>query len=619
VALPPTKGVLTPVPVGPPVKGIIPTKGVLNGTPVPMPSSVIDDADYDAFLDDVLTNRLPDKFTELRPHQVVAIREILEAYETGADVVILDAPTGTGKTIIAEVVRFYIDKKATYICNDKALQDQFVRDFHYAKLLKGRSNYPTQLGGGMVTCNDCNKTGGPLEDAICSWCDDVPTCPYQVAKSQALRSRLAVINTAYMLAEMNSVGSMSGRHFGIIDECDTLEELLMGYVQYHLTEDRCKTLGVTVPKKSSHKATIKTWMVETLGPKIEAAITKLGNVRSDDVQAMRRLRGLMRLEEDTARVAEELDDGWVRDYERVRVGGEWTEANSLILKPIMVNEHGRPLVWRHSKKWLLMSATVVSADEMVQSLGMDQEWEERKVTPEGAVLDTKVHEPLDVRVVQAPMMFPVENRPVYYSPVASMSRKDEEADLPVMLESIENLCRFWRADEFPEGVRTLIHAHKYSLAKEIVHHLNRTMPHRKIITYLSAREKDDALEAYKRHPSAILVAVSMGRGVDLPDDLCRLQIMAKVPYPYLGDAQVSARMRAPGGQTWYSTHTARVIMQACGRGVRHVEDWCDMWILDRSFSGFKKDNKTLFPDWWLDGLELVRKQDFDRFVGVGGR
>lgn len=606
MALPPTKGILNTAPVS---NGGPPTKGAL--VPAPLPTVVetwIDEDKYDEFLGTVL-GLLPDKFTELRPHQVVAIREILAHYESGADIVILDAPTGTGKTIIAEVVRHYLGKKATYVCSDKALQDQFVRDFDYARLLKGRSNYPTLNGGHMVTANDCNKTPGPLEEAECTWCDDCEACPYQRAKSAAIRGRLAVINTAYMLAEMNSAGSMSRRYFGIIDECDTLEEILMGYVEYKLTEDRCKELGVTVPKKGSHKHTIKEWMEGELWDKIGDAIVKMGNVRADDITKLRKLRGLQRLREDTARVAAKFDDGWVRDYEKVNVRGEWTERNSLILKPIMVSDYGREYIWQHSKKWLLMSATVVSAEEMIQSLGMDLDWEENK--GDGLVIS---HDPLDVRVVEAPMMFPVENRPVYYSPVASMSRKDEAKDLPEMLDAIEHLCRWRFADQYPEGVRTLIHAHKYSLAKDIVSHLERTMPDRKIITYMGARDKDRALAEYKRHPASILVAVSMGRGVDLPDDLCRLQIMAKVPYPYLGDAQVSARMNAPGGQTWYSTHTARVILQACGRGVRHVEDWCEMWILDRSFSGFKKDNKSLFPDWWLEALELVRKQDFEDYV-----
>src|SRR2546423_12028209 len=48
---------------------------------------------------------LPDWFHTFRDHQINAIEEILDAYRSGASVVVLDAPTGSGKTLIAESVR----------------------------------------------------------------------------------------------------------------------------------------------------------------------------------------------------------------------------------------------------------------------------------------------------------------------------------------------------------------------------------------------------------------------------------------------------------------------------------------------------------------------------------
>ena len=48
---------------------------------------------------------LPAWATTFRDVQVQAVAEVLEAFEAGAKVVMLDAPTGTGKTLIAEMVR----------------------------------------------------------------------------------------------------------------------------------------------------------------------------------------------------------------------------------------------------------------------------------------------------------------------------------------------------------------------------------------------------------------------------------------------------------------------------------------------------------------------------------
>ena len=85
----------------------------------------------------------PAWLTEFRPHQLTAAKQILEAYGRGADVVLLDAPPGSGKTIIAEMVRQAMGVNGTYVCHGLSLQDQFLGDFNYSCTLKGRRNYPT--------------------------------------------------------------------------------------------------------------------------------------------------------------------------------------------------------------------------------------------------------------------------------------------------------------------------------------------------------------------------------------------------------------------------------------------------------------------------------------------
>ena len=558
--------------------------------------SVLTDEEFEAVLEQCLL-ALPDKFTGYREHQRVAIRECLDALAT-SDVVILDAPTGSGKTLIAETLRLIFGSKATYICNNKGLQDQFVKDFPYAKVLKGRSNYQPTDAPPFISCADCDKEGGPgLDEMICTYCSFVPECPYEQAKMKAVRSKLAVINTAYMLAEANYVGDMSGRDIGILDECDTLENELMGFVEFRVSEQRIKELGIEPLKKGVHKPTIRKWLIEALIPAIKDSLKKMKGSPMSKLEKDRKIRGLTQLAAEAARVASELDDLWVRDYERVRRGRDWTDSDTVILKPVKVTRYGHRDLWQHADKWIAMSATVVSAEEFSDSLGIEEPY----------VRDDEILEGLRYEVVRVPMTFPAENRPVYFAPIAKMSRAGEQEGLPKLLDAITLLCKY-------RNVRTLIHAHKYALANDIVAALSSRLPERRIVTYRGAHEKDAALNEFSKYPGAILVAVSMDRGVDLPDDLLRLQIMAKVPFPYLGDKQVSEREKGPGGKAWYATQTARVILQACGRGVRHVDDWCETWILDQNFGKFYQQNKGLFPEWWREGFERVHVRDFERRV-----
>ena len=129
--------------------------------------------------------QLPEKFDELRPWQIDAVRQIRAS---NRKVTFLDAPTGAGKTLIAEVMRqvWAFDKpfvgfdQAIYLCSTLSLQDQFMHDFPYARLIKGRSNYPTRdqpekfdlWGERRLTAADCTKAfHRPEEHPICGTCD----------------------------------------------------------------------------------------------------------------------------------------------------------------------------------------------------------------------------------------------------------------------------------------------------------------------------------------------------------------------------------------------------------------------------------------------------------------
>jgi len=518
---------------------------------------------------------LPSWLTGLHPHQWDAVEEVIEHYAAGAKVVFVDAPTGSGKTLIGEAVRRVLSQsghasKALYVCSDRALQDQFLADYDYAKVLKGRANYPTQDGGGQVDCSDCTKNAG---DADCMWCHNPGQCPYLVAKTQAIKSPLSVLNTAYLLAEANSAGVFSERAFRILDECDVLEQVLMGYVEFRVGEKTLKKLRLSAPKKGSHYPTIITWIRDELRPKVMVLIGELTGTRTlwgADVNKQREINGLKRLAgsiETILKLGAE-GDNWVRD----------NDAGPLVLKPIKVDLYGDEVLWSHADKWLCMSATIISPDQMADSLGIeDGTWE----------------------TVTVPMTFPVENRPIYQIPVASMTYKEKETAEPLMAQGVLDVVNMHPGD------RVLVHAVSYHLAATITKFLKANV-NRPVVTYTNAGEKEAALRRYRSTPGAIMVASSMDRGVDLKDDDCRVVIIAKIPYPSLKDPQVSKRMHMPGGEEWYAVQTVRSIVQMTGRGVRSKEDWAKTYMLDAQFGmNVYKRNQKLFPKWWRDAVRFV--------------
>lgn len=516
---------------------------------------------------------LPDWVTEIRPHQWDAVESIKESFASGRDIEFCDAPTGSGKTLIGELVRREVggsSGRALYVCHGLTLQDQFLSDFPYAAVLKGRSNYDTQHGGSMVTAADCTSTG-PMDP--CSWCDRRSACPYEVAKGAAFRSPIAVVNTAYFLAESNHVGKLGeGRELVIADECDVLERELMGFVEFNLGSGTARSLKVTPPAKGSHRKTIAAWMLEELEPAITKKLRTLpetlpGGGVMVDVKKVREANSLRRLRQQVGLVAGQLaSEGWVRD----------NEAGPLVMKPVDVGWAGGRSLWSHGEKWLCMSATIISPAEMAESLGIgEREW----------------------GVTRVPMTFPLENRRIHVAPIANMVAAEKDEAWPAMGEGIRRVL-----GRHP-GERVLVHAVSYALAQRLATDLRGC--NREVVTYGRAGERDRAVARFRATPGAVLVAPSLDRGVDLKGDDCRVVVVAKVPFPYLGDPQVSARANGPGGDVWYGVQTVRSLVQMTGRHVRSASDWGVTYILDAQFvRNVWKKHRALLPKWWAESVDM---------------
>jgi ATP-dependent DNA helicase DinG len=510
----------------------------------------------------------PPFIREFRAHQLDAVRDVMDAYEQGAEIVMLDAPVGAGKTLIAEMVRRLLAvKKATYICSGLELQDQFVRDFGGA-VLKGKANYPTKLGPSWVTCGDC--TGKE-----CGWCPTFGECTYQEAKRLALISPLAVLNTSYFL-RFKQRGFV--RELVTIDECDTLESIVMGTYEMYVSEKMMGEMGVEPLIKGARKPRMIRWLEEfAIALQQEIVRTKQAMVaRPNEVTLIRGLTRLQARIDLTATVIRDLEaggesaDNWVRDY---RDG-----KKDLILKPVQVHDQARELLWDrggNDTKWLLMSGTIISSEEMAASLGMPEDaWE----------------------LVRVANTFPVERRPIVLRATADMSRKGGREAWELALTELTRIVDM-HADE-----SILVHAVSYPLSTFLADGL-KAAGVKRVLTYTNSQDRGDVIRKFKElDGGGVIVAPSMDRGIDLPGDLCRVQVVAKIPFPYLGDRQVSERMRLPGGQSWYSVATARVLVQMTGRGMRSEDDRCATYVLDRQFGRWWKDGKKLLPKWWQEAI-----------------
>ncbi len=155
-------------------------------------------------------------------------------------------------------------------------------------------------------------------------------------------------------------------------------------------------------------------------------------------------------------------------------------------------------------------------------------------------------------------------------------------------------------DAYPDE-RILVHSVSYELTNALM----RGLQSKRVMTYTMAGQRDQTLNRFKNTPAAVLIAPSLDRGVDLPDDDCRVVVIAKVPFPDLSDKQTNARLYSKGGQRWYAATTVRTIAQMTGRAMRSKDDYCDIYILDTQFlTNLWKKSKFLFPGWWREAVVM---------------
>src|SRR5687767_7848324 len=75
-------------------------------------------------------------FSEIRPKQYNVLEEICDAFDQGYKVIVLEAPTGFGKSPVATCVAHALG--SSYICSaTKELQTQYVNDFPSLRTVKG--------------------------------------------------------------------------------------------------------------------------------------------------------------------------------------------------------------------------------------------------------------------------------------------------------------------------------------------------------------------------------------------------------------------------------------------------------------------------------------------------
>ena len=514
-----------------------------------------------------------------RPEQKQIINEIIEAIDLGFKNIIIEAGTGTGKSAIATTIANYVGD--SYILTmTKQLQNQYLDDFDYMLAeIKGKSNY--QCGKINSTCDDCYIDNyNDNADKKVPHCKD---CSYRMALKHAQGSKNMLTNYDYLYMAGNYAELFHERKLLILDESHNLEKKIMSFIGKTLNRQSIfKRYGIDIFYPVTQGRTLKSidnvdyWvgvlhrLIEKAGNNKAREHTKKGReLYAKDLQKFAYLIG--KLEDNDANFIIELPSK--KDILKDKpINGKFEASLKAEFKPLTISDYSDQLLHFGDIR-LFMTGTLGSKDKFCQWIGID---------------------PKETYYIFVKSPFPKTNRPIIKSYVGSMSgRKGRNPN--------------WRNPAAITKIQEIIKKHKHE--KGVIHTSSnqqawfiKKMLNTKNAWVAQGPTREDTIRRFEAaHKPVILIGAGLKDGVDFKGDKCRYQIMFKMPYPSLAGKQVNIRMHYD--QSWYAYQTIMPLMQAYGRGIRDMEDYCIMYVLDSDFEKLLLQHKYLFNEYFLEAIK----------------
>ena len=429
-----------------------------------------------------------------------------------------------------------------------------------------------------LTCDPCFLAGTKKEKCI--------ECEYLQAFKKAQASKQLITNYNYLYYAGNYAKTFSPRELLVLDESHNLEAKLMSLVSKELPRKSINDeFGIDIFKEV---VTGENKLQDLNHPgywlKKLKKLIKLCNTRLENLEANRKHypeqeyykteQNLINHKKYFKELVNNLKDEstrWIINVPlktKILANKKGLKAE---FKPLTIEEYGK-CITQFGDFRLFMTGTLGNWKHFCKWIGLDIQ---------------------DTYYIYKKSPFPVENRPIIKKYVCSMKGRRNGIANWRNYQAIRKIKEILKEHENVKGV---IHTSSNEQAWYIISEIG---DERLLEIYGNEREKILNKFRYSQEP-LVLVGAGIKDGVDFKDDLCRFQIIYKVPFPAL---QGQTLIRKNYDVNWYIHQTVMPLMQAYGRGVRDINDYCTTYILDKDFERVLRNNKDLFNEYFLEAVQ----------------
>jgi Rad3-related DNA helicase len=485
-----------------------------------------------------------------RPSQYDAYTKSLKVYESGGGKIVVEAPTGTGKSGLPTALG--ATDNVVVLVHNHGLLDQYERVYGF-DIIKGRQEYPCVLSskvdqwqlmyGMKPTMADCHFASTDM-------CPDSCRCPYIQARNKAFSSNRMACTYKYA-ALSEAVRDREG--ILVMDEAHDCYEEMLALSQLTMDDDtRSENKFPKFPLidfgnggngdllEGENRKIVLDWFVKCLS---KVSITDLFSVMTPDGARNQKMF------EKIMNGIKMLDSNQVLFYKCTKpkdnLDWRYGKSDSKIVMQIRSLDV-KDLVTAITKTKTLtvfMSATIGDPKPLMSELGINE-----------------------FQFYNYPHPIPKEKRPIYDLGIEPMTKKNLD-DRPSLYKLQANrIADFINSQD--KSWRGIVLTSSNFKIEQLRRFLKDKLNGR-VFEPGRFETLSEQVENFKqdRTPGKIAVGTMQGwgSGISLDGDIARISVVAGVPFANPGDRFDQIRMNSTTGKNYLFWHSYCGVVQATGR------------------------------------------------------
>ncbi|WP_405284126.1 helicase C-terminal domain-containing protein [Methanobrevibacter sp.] len=523
-----------------------------------------------------------------RNSQIKLINKINWAIGEGYKYIILEAGTGIGKSAIATTLaNMYED---SYILTmTKQLQEQYLDDFGDMLVeIKGRGNYKCNYKG---NCDFCIKAEYNLRK-----CSD---CEYNQAFKKAVEAKNVITNYDYLYYAGVANPLLDSRELLILDEAHNLERKMLMLSSSELNREYISTkFGIDIfeplmygTKSINELKRNPDYWIELCDDLIKECKKRIKKIEGDADKSVQ-----VTLDEFESNPSKYSNFDYIekqnleqdmKSFASISLGLSYKELiidlpdkNSILNNAMDISAEFKPYsVLDDTQNLLKLGNVCIFLTGTLGSKDKFCEW--NNINPD------------ETYYIYEKSPFDVAKRPIYVDFVGRMSGFRRGIPKWKNKRAINKIKEILDMHKNENGV---IHTSSNEQAFWIIDQLREYN-----LMFVGGEDRNRTLKEFaESKENIILIGASIKDGVDFKGDLCRFQIVFKVPYPQLNE---QVKYRRDLDPKWFYYQTVMALMQAYGRGIRDSDDYCVMYIIDSSFKQLFDYNRGFFNEYFAEAIQ----------------